>query len=80
MLGRMWREPCALLVGMKTGAATTENSIEDAQKIKNTTIVWPSNSTFRYLSKENNINNWNRYLHYHVHYNVIYNSQYMETT
>ena len=76
----MWREPHALLVGMKTGVAATKNSIEDAQKIKNTTIVWPSNSTLRHLSKENNLNNWNRYLYHHVHYNIIYNSQYMETT
>ena len=29
------REPCALLVGMQTGAATVENSMEFPQKTKN---------------------------------------------
>ena len=33
----MWRKqnPHALLMGMQTGAATVENSMEGAQKIKN---------------------------------------------
>ena len=31
------REPCALLVGMQTGAATVENSMEFPQKTKNGT-------------------------------------------
>ena len=37
MLVRMWRNenPLALLVGMQTGAATLENSVEVPQKIKN---------------------------------------------
>ena len=37
MLVRMWRKenPNALLVGMQTGAATVENSMEFPQKIKN---------------------------------------------
>ena len=37
MLVRMWRNgnPLALLVGMQTGAATLENSMEVPQKIKN---------------------------------------------
>ena len=37
MLERMWRNgnPLALLVGMQTGAATLENSVEVPQKIKN---------------------------------------------
>ena len=36
MLERMWRNgnPLALLVGMQTGAATLENSMEVPQKIK----------------------------------------------
>ena len=36
MLERMWRNrnPLALLVGMQTGAATLENSVEVAQKLK----------------------------------------------
>ena len=37
MLERMWRKgnPLELLVGMQTGAATLENSVEAPQKIKN---------------------------------------------
>ena len=41
----------ALLVGMQTGAATLENSMEFPQKIKNRTTLRPSNCTTRYLSK-----------------------------
>ena len=33
------REPCALLVGMQTGAATVENSIEVPQKSKYRTTI-----------------------------------------
>ena len=36
VLARMWRKgnPFALLVGMQTGAATVENSMEMPQKLK----------------------------------------------
>ena len=36
MLERMWREgnPCSLLVGVQTGAATMESSMEYPQKIE----------------------------------------------
>ena len=37
--------PSALLVGMQTGAATVENSVEFPQKTKNGTALWSSNST-----------------------------------
>ena len=39
VLGRLWRKgnPSALLVGMQTGAATVENSMEFPQKTKNGT-------------------------------------------
>ena len=41
MLERMWRNrnPVALLVGMQTGAAALENSVEVPQKIKNRSIL-----------------------------------------
>ena len=47
MLERMWRKgnPGTLLVGMQTGAATVENSMEFPQKTKNGTAFCPSNST-----------------------------------
>ena len=47
VLARMWRKGniivCALL-GMQTGAATVENSMEFPQKIKNGTAFWSSDS------------------------------------
>ena len=41
----------ALLVGMETGAATLENSMEVPQTVKNRTTLGPSNCTTKYLSK-----------------------------
>ena len=39
----MWRKgnPFALLVGMQTGAATVESSMEIPQNIKNGPAFWP---------------------------------------
>ena len=53
MLERMWRNgnPLALLVGMQTGTASLENSVEVPQKIKNRITLQPSNSTTRNLCK-----------------------------
>ena len=42
-----------LLVGMCTGTATMENSVEVYQKIKNRTTIRSSISASGYLSKEN---------------------------
>ena len=47
------RNPCALLVGMQTGAATMENSMEAPQKLTSRTTLWSSNPTSGYLSKGN---------------------------
>ena len=50
----MWRKgnPCVLLVGMQTGAATVESSMELPQKIKIGTPLRPSKSTAGDISKE----------------------------
>ena len=47
MLARMQRKgnPSALLVGMQTGVATVENSMELPLKTKNGTAFWPSDFT-----------------------------------
>ena len=47
VLERMWKKgnPSALLVGMQTGAATVENSIEFPQKTKDGTAFRSSNPT-----------------------------------
>ena len=46
VLERMWRKgnPSTLLMGMQTGEATVENSMESPQKTKNGTALRPSNS------------------------------------
>ena len=47
MLVRMWRERnhCTLLVGMYNEAVIVENSMEVSQKVKNSTITYPSISS-----------------------------------
>ena len=37
------KDPCILLTGMLSGAATMENSTENPQKTKYRTRVWPRN-------------------------------------
>ena len=78
----MWRKgnPCALLMGMYIGTATTENSMEVLQKIKNRTTIWSSYSTSGYLPKENKNTIQKRHKHPYIHCGIIYNSQNMETT
>ena len=44
--------PSALLVGMQTGEATVENSMEFPHKTKNGTAFLPSNSTAGIISYE----------------------------
>ena len=52
-----WRKgnPLALLVGMKAGAATLENSVVVPQEVKNRATLRPSNCTTTYLSKDTDI-------------------------
>ena len=45
------RNPLALLVGMQTGAASLENSVEVPQNIKNRSTLCPNSSTARNLPK-----------------------------
>ena len=47
MLEEVWgKGNClTLLVGMQTGIATMENSVEIPLKIGNKTAIWPSNPT-----------------------------------
>ena len=49
----MWRKgnPFTLLVGMQTGAATVESTMEIPQKIKNGSAFWPSYPTSGNISK-----------------------------
>ena len=57
MFVRMWRKgnPRTLLVGMQTGAATLETSMEVPQKVENRATLRPSNCTTGYLPQRYNI-------------------------
>ena len=80
MLVRMWRKgnPLALLVGMQTGAATLENSVEVPQKIKNISTLWPSNSTARNIPKGYRSDDAEGHLYPNVYSSTFTNSQFME--
>ena len=46
--------------------------------LKNRTIIWSSNPTSGYLSKENENTDLERHMYPYVHCSIIYNSQDME--
>ena len=77
----MWRKgnPGALLVGLQTGAATVENSMDFPQKTKSGTAFWPNDSTGENVPKEFWNTNSKEFMHSHVHISAIYNSQNLET-
>ena len=72
--------PRALLVGMQTGAATGESSMEIPQKIKNSTALSPNDFTSRDISKETQNTNLKEHMYPCAHCSVIYNSQDLEAT
>ena len=82
MLVRMLRKEntFALLVGMQTGAATVENSMEVPKKIKNRATQWLSNCTIRYVSKGYKSADSKGHMHPNVYSSTIDNSQSMERT
>ena len=57
----MWRKGNSrtLLVGMPTGAATVENSMEIPQKTKHRDTIQSSSSTSRNLPRKNENTSWN---------------------
>ena len=68
----------ALLVGMQTGAAALESSVEVPQKIKNRSTLGPSNCTTRYLPKGYRNTDSKGYMHPDIYSSIINNSQIME--
>ena len=82
MLERMWRKGnrSALLVGMQSGVATVENSMEFTHKTKNETAFWPSNSTAGAIPWKPWNTNPKEPLHPNVHSSTIYKSQVLEAT
>ena len=80
MLARIQRKENSLtfLVGMKTGTATLENSMELFQKVKNRTILWPSNCITGYLPKGYKNTDLKGHMHPNVYSSIINNSQIMK--
>ena len=66
-------------MGMQTGAATLENSMEVPQKDKNVSSLWSSNNTTGYLSINYKNINSKGYMNPYVYCHTIYNSQIVET-
>ena len=77
----MWRkgDPCTQLVGMQTGAATVESSMEIPQKTKNGSAFWSSVPTCRNVAEETQNTNVKEHKHPYVHCSIIYNHQGMES-
>ena len=69
----------APLLGMQTGAATVENSMEFPQKIKNGSAFWPSDSTSGNIFEETWNTNSKEYMYPYSHSSIIYNIQDLET-
>ena len=80
MLARMWRKgnPLTLFMGMQTGAATLENSMEVPQKVKNKTTLSRSNCITSPLPKGNKNTYSKGHMHPNVYGSIINNSQIME--
>ena len=55
-----------------------ENSLEIPYTTENRTLIWSSNPTPEYISRENY--NLERYMHPNVHNSIIYSSEGMEAT
>ena len=71
-------EPFALLVGMQTGAATVESSMEIPQNIKNGSAFWSSNPISGNIPEGTWNTNLKEHKHPFVHCRVIYICQDME--
>ena len=72
--------PFAPLVGMQTGAATVESSMEIPQEIKNGSAFRSSNPTSGNISEGTQNTNSKEQKHPCVHSSIIYNRQGMEAT
>ena len=79
-LARIWRKgnPSPLLVGMQTGAATVESSMEIPEKIKNGSAFWISGPSSGNISEGTQNTNWKEHKHYYVLCIIIYSGQDLE--
>ena len=80
MLARMWRKgnTRTFLVGIQSGAATLENSLEVPQKVENRATLQPSNCTTRYLPQRHKCSDPKGHLHPNVYSSSVHNSQTMK--
>ena len=65
-------------MGMQTGAATVESSMEIPQKIKNGSAFWSSDPTSGNISEGTQNTNLKEHKHPCVHCSIIYNRQDMD--
>lgn len=74
----MWKkgDPCALLVRLQTGVATTKHSVEVSQKTESRNTIWPRNSISGNSPTENKITSLKRYMNSFVYGSIIYKSTY----
>ena len=70
--------PSALLVGMQTGAATVENSMEFPRKLKMELPFYPVITLLGLYPKDPETPNPKEPMHPNVHSSIIYNSQMLE--
>ena len=66
------------VVGMQTGAATVESSMEITQKVKNGSAFWPSDPTSENITEGTQNINLEEHKYPYVHCSIIYNHQDME--
>ena len=70
--------PHALLVGMHTGAATVENSVEFPQKIKKSNcLLFQQSHSWEYILRILK-HPFKKYIHPYVQCSIIYDSQDLE--
>ena len=63
---------------MQTGATIVESWMELPQKIKNRTVLWPSNSTSGNIFEETQNSDLKEYIYPRANCRVIYNNQDLE--
>ena len=82
MPGRAWRKgsPRILLMGMKTGTATMQSSMEDPQEIEDRTPVRARNTSPGRVSRVSESRILKPHLYSHTHGSVIHNHQNTKTT
>ena len=66
------------LLGMETGEATVESSMELPQKVKNKSALWSSDYTSRKIAEDIRNTDLKEYMHSYVHCSVIYNKHDLE--